>query len=395
MGRLGLLLVFLSLGCQDSRRVTIYADGSPELVDLVDMFNRSQEEYRAEFIYDPSHSLGAGKKDVLISPELNVREYKKRFVSLETLEGTPFFQTLYQGVREGIYEKERLKILPLTLDYLVLVGKTLPGEGKYYLLENLQEDAKDFNRITKERLSQQGFSPLWSEDFLKALFYAKVPSPFLIFQEKRPELEALTQELRGWMDTNTGGLTLDRDFNKKYRYIPDYRLVQSGRIGYVSMPLSRWGTLPDEATEELEAKGLLFDYGIQPLYILYAGVLKEGNHKGGIAFLSWLLNFSTWENYLQVTRAYKDDSFGFLHGVSTSEELNRKLLPKYYPWVDEILPQREEFTPIGEVVPQWNALWAQLVYPNILGAVENSAPPRSLPEEYQSWQNLYPDLWSF
>jgi hypothetical protein len=348
------LLFLLISGCsQVDRSLTIYSDSS-EVAELVNLFNQTQSLYEASFIYKPSGNkemINPGQNDIIF--ENGLHGYMEKMKSLDDMRENIFVKSIYpENMKTGILETS-LKLIPLSLDIPVVLSKEKQNGKKFITWKDLTLESKEFNILKEGSLIQSGFSPLWSDSFLSTYYHTRIHS----FIGEMDDIDfndfiRTGDELILWINDINGSIELDHGFSEKYRYIPDYRLIREGRI-------------------PLTAK----------------------NPEGAKVFLTWLLEEKTWEDYLLLTGRNRDDSFAFLGGISSSETLNTKILPKTYPWIEPYIPRTGEFDRQADLPPQWIFLWKDLLLPMIRESISNPLYDRDMGKEYEEWLLLHPDAW--
>ena len=390
-------LTLLLFSCKkENPLLTVYSDKAETAV-LVDLFNQTQDNVHARFIYagtDQGKTRGPESSEIIICRDIHSSEYKKRMTNLDGYRATSFVSSVYPAILKTGVEENELKTIPLALELSAVLSAPGTGQGnKFISWEEMSDTSREFNEREDEALVRNGFSPLWSDSFLKTWFNANININTKMKSETdfRPVIES-ADDLIDWLQEINGGLDADKAFTDKYRYIPDYRLVMEGRSGFTVMPLSSWALLPDTITRELSMRLLNPGNGLIAYDILSVGMPESSeNPEGAAAFLEWLLQESTWEDYLKLNSRYRDESFTFLGGLSTSEELNVRLLPEYFPAAASITPRKGEFAVQPEIPSQWSKVWKALFLPLIRDRIEGT--PRLFSEEYKKWQLQNPDPW--
>ncbi len=390
-------LVPLLFSCRkENPQLTVYSD-TAETAILVDLFNQTQKNYHARFIYagtEKGELQGPGSHEVIIGRDIHSSAYKTRMKNLDGYRTSSFVSSVYPSILKTGVEDRELRTIPLSLELPAVLSSPGTGDdGKFIDWDEMTDLSSEFNELEDEALIHCGFSPLWSDSFLKTWFNAKVnlntgmesDADFL------PVIES-ADALIDWINEVNGGLDADEAYSAKYRYIPDYRLVMEGRSAFTVLPLSAWALLPDTITRGLSMQLLNPGKGLIALDILSIGLPENSrNPEGADAFLEWLLRESTWVDYLKLNSRYRDESFTFLGGISASEKLNIRLLPEYFPSAAVIAPRKGEFAAQPEIPSQWSKVWTSLFLPLVKDRLEGTA--RSFPEEYRKWLLQNPDPW--
>jgi hypothetical protein len=391
------VIILFSSCSKPERNIKVYSDRA-EVAELVNLFNQSQAQYSAIFIYSSAGSVeesNPGNQDVVISSGLHSSFYKDKFRGLNSLRKNSFIKSIYPEVLKTGISDTTLKTIPLSLSLPLVISGVTISTGKYTSWEDLSLYAGEFNVVKEDRLTHTGFSPPWSETFLTAYYNMQINSfTSEIDDNNFQEINEKSQELQDWIIKTNGSLEMCRAFSTKYRYIPDYRLIMSGRIALSVISLEEWALLPDSITRELKAEILKFETGVQSIEILSTGIpLNSENQEGALFFMNWLLEDSTWEDYLTIVSRNRDESFGFLNGISASEKLNTELLLSYYPWMEAHTPRAGEFAPQAEIESQWSIVWKDLFLPLIMESITSPQFSKDFSNEYRKWLLLNPDSW--
>ncbi len=379
------------------RNFSVYSDKAV-VAELVNLFNQTQSDYQATFVYSesaPPEKRNPGNYDVVIANGLHSTEYKARFTSLNSLRSEKYVQDMYPELKQAAILDTTLTLIPLSLSLPVVISADEIETGKYISWDEMSELAGEFNREREDSLTNAGFSPLWSESFITAYYNSQTLSYTREVDENnfRGFIE-ISERIKNWVIETNGSLERSLAFSNKYRYIPDYRLIENGRIAFSVMPLEEWALLPDVITRELHARLLNFEKGLETTRILSAAIPSAAaNQEAALYFVRWLLQDSTWDSYLTLISRNRDESFGFLGGISASADLNYDLLVKYYPWMQSHVPRRGEFAPLTEIGAQWPLAWDRLFLPYILEILRNPNSSRDFTRDYRNWQLLHPDPW--
>ncbi|OQY35650.1 MAG: hypothetical protein B6241_00210 [Spirochaetaceae bacterium 4572_59] len=330
---------------------------------------------------------------MLLSKDIHSDVYLSRMMNLNKLRESPYIQNVYPEILQScIYEKE-LKLIPLSLDLPLIIfnENSYSGESKYMSWEDLSESASSFNISNDGRLTNAGFSPQWSHDFIMD-YLSTVNISFQDFMENSSEIyKKKTFELSSWNIENNQGTEEIKQFNSKYRYIPDYRLIISGRIGFSFLRLSDFMLLPDSITAELSSRIFSSDNHLRPRQIISTGVFMDPpNPKGVDALIKWLLQEKNWDSYIHNIIQNRDRIFG-LDGISANYRINETILSKAYPTLKGKIPYPGEFGSIPAPLPQWEKVCDELIIPHAIKVLSAAAEAKSLTEEYRKWLLLNPD----
>lgn len=392
------IFILFSSCSKPEKNIKIYSDRA-EVAELVNLFNQSQAQYSATLVYSSTETEegnNPGNQDLVISSGLHSNFYKEKLIGLDSLRNNSFVKNIYPKLLKTGITDTSLKTIPLSLSLPMVISAETISAGKYTSWEDLGLYAGEFNIIKEDSLTHAGFSPPWSETFVSAYYNMRINS--FISEINDNNFQGITersQELLDWIIKTNGSLEMCQAFSAKYRYIPDYRLIMNGRIALSVISLEEWALLPDSITRELNAEILKFEDGVQSIEILSAGIpLKSENQTGALFFLNWLLEDSTWKEYLTIVSRNRDESFGFLNGISSSEKLNTELLLDYYPWMKAHIPRAGEFASQVEIEPQWTLVWKDLFLPLIMESISSPQFSKNFGNEYRKWILLNPDPWN-
>ncbi|MDC7233597.1 MAG: hypothetical protein PQJ58_10215, partial [Spirochaetales bacterium] len=366
-----LSLLLLLSGCTRTEdTIKVYSD-RPEVAELVNLFNQSQDLYTAVFTYTSGTSeepVNPGLHDIVIAGGLHSSRNKERLSDLNSLRNSSFVKSVYPELLKTGITGTSLRAIPLSASLPVIISGEKISRGKYISWSELSDFASGFNIVQEDSLRNTGFSPLWSEVFVTSWYNNSISSYSTEVRENSfRDFDRLSAELKQWIIENNGSMEMCRAFSDKYRYIPDYRLIINGRIACTVLSLEEWALLPDTITRELTPGILKFEEGLQSTEILSAGIPAEpANPEGALIFMNWLLEESTWEDYLTLLARSRDESFAFLGGISASEKLNTGLLLRYYPWMEPYAPRAGEWSIQPEVETQWPLVWDKLLLPLVM-----------------------------
>ncbi len=388
-----ILILFLSCS-RDDRFINIYTD-LPEAVILADQYNRQNTGYTAKVIF--SNQQEEDKEipaaDLILNRNLHTPAYMAGFENLDHLREEEYIKYTYPAVLLACQYNTELKLIPLSLDLPVLLEKAplVSGEGKTADWEELSRKAEEFNSLQDEALTRAGFSPLWSNVFLISFLLDSATDFQSLFEDPQVTYGAATGNLKGWIRDYNHDLPAILGFNEKYMYIPDYRLLTEGRIGFTVKNLSETMLLPDEIRKNLSFRYFAPRRKLLVTSLVSAGMpLNAQNREGAESFLLWMMQKHIWRDYYTEVIRNRDQIFAF-GGISANREVNEEILTGIYPDLKEFVPYPGEFARIPQLVSQWDKVKEQVLLPHIREVLTKEAPPESLRNEYQQWLLLNPD----
>jgi ABC-type glycerol-3-phosphate transport system substrate-binding protein len=384
--RLGLVFALAAAmlcGCNYFGRptVTLYTDRA-ELAAYCETFNVSQDEFLVEIAYRSSPIEGMLSRednpDLIICAGLSDPKLLELFEPLSSLlnddriDSKAFYQDL---LSLGRREKTQY-ILPLNFDLPAVVslrGSFEREDGNLLLaLDSMRKLASEYNVIEKEQLRREGFSPLWNEDFLYAtalIFNADFRTDGVSSIQWNPEgLAEAIEYLRSWIFEVNVGDESDQAFKEKYMKMPEYRLLEDGRILFYFTDMKSFHRIPQDKREDLEFRWLSRDGKIQVRdNILFAGIPRSGrNKKGARLFLEWIFTPQVQMKIME-TNQFKRLAgvFGISNGFSSLSEVNEKALPQpqFYPLFLGHIPSPEMLSFPSRLPYDWHTLKHDLVIP--------------------------------
>ena len=278
--------------------------------------------------------LEAGDYDLVIGAHLNaeeiIRELKPLGISIsggyDALDGPPA-------------SRGRSYLLPLSFRMPVVAGlkssmELLPDRSTVRP-EELKAAGLSLRNIDGQgRLTALGFSPSWNPLTFVDLLMARNPSLLEggLESMEGDGLDSIIQEAGAWIFESTGGSGPDAAFSAKYRYAPDQRLLNDGRIRYVRMDLAGWNALTDSMAAPMDIRYFRGERRIPVTSVVSAAVPRSSGRSGSAeGFISWLTRTDTQE---MLMRRWERDGivvFGFLGGLSANSDVNQGIITDRYP----------------------------------------------------------------
>jgi hypothetical protein len=372
----------------------------------VEVFNASQSEYKVEILFDADlHALiteGETGADLVIGRGLAAPAVMGKLAPLDSLLETEdlgaedFYEALLESGRSG----DSQLLLPVSFELPLVVFDQRRLESipdTYFSPADIRERASQFDDPEAEIYRKVGFSPTWETFFL----YHVALLGGVSFSESqdgeiewdRQLLDEIVKDLTGWLEE------LDRvrltEFDDTYMQIPDYQVLNDGRIlFYVTTP-REFLSIPPEKRTNLDFRWLGQADQLPVLEdLLFAGILRERrNRRGARAFMSWFFTADT-QVILMGVNQYKrlTGVYGLAGGLPALREVTLRELPKpeHYPVFVGHLPPEEYLKVQRERPDGWLGLRDTVVIPWMLEAVEGKADQEALRERvarHQSSQN--------
>jgi ABC-type glycerol-3-phosphate transport system substrate-binding protein len=367
-------------------------------------FNTSQNRYRINVTYaeNVAESLAAteAKPALAIGRNLKNSQSRSSFQALDQLFSELVINqsSFYPGLLELGNVDGRQLLLPVSfnLSLIVFDKKLEPSiqDGFVIDIAELEKKGAELNKEGKASLTNMGFGPRWSPEFL----YSTMELLGAGFKEGAPlkwnhaGLEAGIAYIRAWSERANGSAAKEDEFQFKYLYLPDYKSVEVGRIGYAAMKSSEFFIVSGERRSTLSFRWLSKD-GAVPVEedVVYAGICRKG--PGGQAaesFLKWFYSEETQSSILDEARRYRsmESSFGIAGGFSSIRSVNEKLFPLYYPSLLGKMPPAPYLKSPNVLPALWPEMKRTIVLPFLLEATGPNPPPdpnEALEARLQDW----------
>ena len=156
------------------------------------------------------------------------------------------------------------------------------------------------------------------------------------------DLDEVVEEAASWILESSGGPEPDAQFSEKYRYIPDERLIEEGRILFARTDFASWAAYPDQTRQDLDFRYFRGDRTIPVVNVISAGISRSSSaQKAAESFIDWL---SLPETQTALMARWERDNivvFGFLGGLSAKEEVNRSDMQKLFPVLEGKIPESD------------------------------------------------------
>lgn len=377
----------------------------PQMALYAVSFNNSQDRYRIHVDYEADLAVSLERKDR--KPALAIGRYLKNsktrphFLALDQLFSELVINqsALYPDLLELGNAEGRQLLLPVSFNIpLVVFPKALDSsmrDGFVIDLSELEAKSIEVNKAVKGSFTNMGFGPRWYPDFLYALMRLYGAD----FREGGPlkwDKEALRAGLaaaREWTARVNGSAAKEEEFQFKYLYLPRYRSVEDGRIGYAMMNSSDFFVISEERRAALSFRWLAKADAV-PVEddIVYAGICREGSgRQAAEAFLKWFYSEGTQKAILDEARKYRsmESSFGIAGGFSAVKAVNEKLYPLFYPSLLGRMPEAEYLKAPNVLPAEWAKIKEEIILPYLLemtGPNQPSDPDAVLEKRLFDWQ---------
>jgi len=377
----------------------------PQMALYAAAFNSSQSRYKIHVVYDETvaETLGARER----KPALVIGRYLKNSASRSNFQAldqlfselvinqSAFYGNLLElGSADG-----RQLLLPVAFNLPLIVfdrnQDASMSDGFIIEIAELERKATALNKPTKGGFSAMGFGPRWSPDFLFSVMDLEDAG----FREGAPlkwnssGLASGLAALRAWSERANGSALKEEEFQFKYLYLPPYKSVEEGRIGFAAMNSSAFFSIAEERRTTLSFRWLAKDARI-PVdeSVVYAGICRRGEgRQAAEAFLTWFFSEDTQRAMLEDARRYRsmESSFGIAGGFSSIKAVNEKLFPLYYPSLLGKLPPAHYLRAPGVMPSRWDEIKEAIVLPFLLEATGPNHPPdpnAALEARLEAWR---------
>jgi hypothetical protein len=387
-----LLLLLLIVSCRDRgySLLTVMTD-QKDMILIAEYYNASQDRIRLVLTYDDYISyddVTREKPDLVIGKDLNNPLFIEGFSPVSPEEG------IYPILLRNRNAEGDTTLVPLAFDLPVIVYRKGEADLPFMMNgEDLKREGSARNREKESLFTHMGFSPLWNSDFLywylsslNISFYGEGD-----FQYDREKLSAGISSIRDWVSESNVSLEREKYFSDKYRYIPDYKLLQKGLIDFVPMMFSEYSALPGKETASLTYSWFGNGERIPPLDAVFAGIpLDSDRKKEGEGFLSWLLSGKNQKDLIRY-KGIVSPGFALFDKFSSRENINRLFLPDAFPGkLNDRIFLSEQMGELPREPENWSAIRKQVLTPWLEDILwDNGVLPLS--SYYKEWQLQFID----
>ncbi len=290
-------------------------------------------------------------------------------------------------------QPEDALLLPLAYELPLIMGKSNVmaslSDPSTITLEELFSVAEPYTqRDRSERLSRVGFSPSWNPSSYTDMLAIRAPGIFSSgvqgADEKR--LNEIVNEAREWIEAGSGGVEADQEFIKRYRYMPDEKLIADGRILFARTDFDSWTKLPDSTSSNLDIRYLKGPRTIPLVDVTSLAVPRKGkSDKAALLFAQWLLKDETQSRLIQRWEQEGLPVFGFLGGLSTNQRVNETTLLNHFPNMEGMIPESNYLSSRVLLPQRWKRIRSEVIQPWFADALVNPEAAGTLADRYRSW----------
>jgi hypothetical protein len=424
-------LPLLWCSCGRSPEPAIIWTDRPELAVYAEYFNASHEGYKIEVRYfeNPAQRLIDRQKNTAAARAGNANGRAPDIVVaswLKSASSRALFQPLDHFFRNDRVAAGRFYPRLLSLgkiegnQYLLPVSFNIPAivfarENAGRLADLFTVDLAEIRTLGKNynvlaagsngaagSYTTMGFSPSWDEEFpfITATLFntAFREAETLIWDGEALERSILF--IRDWIQDANTGIALEDDFSFKYFFVPQTKLVESGRILFASLESSEFFILGEELRGALDFRWLSGSRdengnGSIPLAenSTWYGICRSGRaRKTAAAFTEWFFEDETQRFLMEESKRLRmnETTFGIAGGFSSLRTVTEQIFPQFYPGLLGHMPPEASLDPPGILPRNWMALKHRVILPYLYDQIRSGAPPqsRALEQQITNWNRL-------
>ncbi len=403
---------FLSFSCNSTYEnpIVIWTNKS-EFVSYVELFNASQDDYKAIVVYkeSPAESFPVAKDevppDIVVGPWLKNETIRKNFLPLNYLFAGMQLQeqNFYPQLLEVGNINNRQYLLPVSFNVPVIIfskqNEDLITNNYLLSLDEIKEISLTYNRKNKSKIfTSMGFAPRWNKDFL----YTVAKMQGSNFQEQgrsfswdKSKLDESINYLREWTTTNNETTTAEDDFSFKYLYMPSYKLVSSEHCLFAYSTSDKLFSIPEEKLSDIDYRWIHYENKI-PVEdnIISLGLYKKSkNIEHAENFILWLMQEDTQKAILERNKSMKLNTatFGIAGGFSAIKSVNERIFTQFNSKLMGNLPIAECLETPNILPAHWDEIKEKVIIPYLMEATdtENQVTEQVLLDKISDWNKQY------
>ena len=376
--------------------IVIWTD-KVELASYVELFNASQDKYKAvvEYHSNPSESmdlLGTVNADssiipdIVISTALKNSHTRSHFLPLDYLftERSIDEKRFYPSLLEAGKQDDKQYILPLSFNMPAVMFSTkyenLIEENYMLSVEQIRDIASNFNAKNKSgKITAMGFAPSWDGDFLylvSLLAGASYRQEETMFSWDNENVNKAVQYLRDWSTAENDSTASEQEFSFKYLYTPKYKQIATGRCLFSYTSSGDLFNLNEEILQNIDFRWIHHNHKIPVADSLVSlGIFKQSkNTEAAESFIVWLLQEDTQKKLLERTKQMNLNNvvFGIAGGFSAMKDVTERDFPMYYQILLGNLPVSEYLDSVTILPPQWNTIKQKVIIPYLVDVTDTS-----------------------
>ena len=380
-----LFLSVLFFSCTRQKKDIIILTDQESVASYVELFNSSQNEYRAiiEYQANPSKAFDNPVKnmpDIILGPWLKNEKLRKNFLSLDYLFNDQRLNTkdFYRQLLELGNIKGHQYLLPVSFNLpLVLFSQknaSLMPDDFMLSIDQIKQLGQDYNKQNKNGVyTAMGFSPRWDSDFIytvSKLFNTNYAENTPLFSYNLAAMDKTIEYIKDWSVSTNSTTEAEDDFKFKYLYNPSYKLITTGRCLFCYTKSDDLFSLSNDRLQNIDFRWIHYNNQI-PVQdkINYIGIYRKSrNQDAAQAFILWLLKDENQRNILnrQEKMNLTNKAFGIAGGFSSLKSVNEKYFPLHYPILYGHLPTAENLLPPNILPSNWEEVKKRAILPYLM-----------------------------
>ncbi len=377
-----ILLSVIFSSCTRQKKDIIILTDQESVASYVELFNSSQNEYRAiiEYQANPSKAFDnpvENMPDIILGPWLKNEKLRKNFLSLDYLFNDQRLNTkdFYKQLLELGNIKGHQYLLPVSFNLpLVLFSQknaSLMPDDFMLSIDQIKQLGQDYNKQNKNGVyTAMGFSPRWDSDFIytvSKLFNTNYAENTPLFSYNLAAIDKTIEYIKDWSVSTNSTTEAEDDFKFKYLYNPSYKLITTGRCLFCYTKSDDLFSLSNDRLQNIDFRWIHYNNQI-PVQdkINYIGIYRKSrNQDAAQAFILWLLKDENQKNILerQEKMNLTNKAFGIAGGFSSLKSVNEKYFPLHYPILYGHLPTAENLLPPNILPSNWEEVKKRAILP--------------------------------
>ena len=384
------LLSALLFSCSRQKKDIVILTDQEAVASYVELFNSSQNEYRAiiEYQSNPSKAFDnpvENMPDIILGPWLKNEKLRKNFLSLDYLFNDKRLNTkdFYRQLLELGNIKGHQYLLPVSFNLpLVLFSQknnSLMPDDFMLSIDQIKQLGQDYNKQNKKGVfTAMGFSPRWDSDFIytvSKLFNTNYAENTSLFSYNSDAMNKTIEYIKDWSITTNTSTEAEDDFKFKYLYNPSYKLITTGRCLFCYTKSNELFSLSNDRLQNIDFRWIHYNNMIAVQdKINYIGIYRKSkNRDAAQSFILWLLKEENQK--LMLNRQEKmnltNKAFGIAGGFSSLKSVNEKYFPLHYPILYGHLPTAENLLPPNILPSNWEEIKKRAILPYLTEMTSN------------------------
>jgi hypothetical protein len=418
---IGILCALALCSCGRSPEPAVLWTDRPEFAVYAEYFNAQHEGYKVEVRYFENPAQRLINLNARDTPDMVVASWLKsarsrtlfqpldRFFRNHTLRADDFYLRLLSLGK--IDRKQYLLPVSFNISAIVFARENAGLLSDLFTvgLEEIRTLGKNYNVLSAGSngaagtYTRMGFSPSWNNEFpfiTATLFNTNFrEADTLIWNGEA--LENSVRYIRAWIQEANTDIAMEDDFSFKYFFVPQTKLVQSGRILFTCLESSAFLVLGEELRSTLDFRWLSGGGrpgeagGSIPLAedSTWFGLCRGSRaHKTTALFTEWLFQEETQRFLLHESKRLRmnETTFGIANGFSALRTVTEQIFPQFYPGLLGHMPPEAALEPPDILPRNWMTLKHRVILPYLQSQTRADTEPqnRLLEQQITNWNRL-------